>query len=200
MHGDTRWAPWVASAHRDARSERLSGATRLSAALFDRAHSEPNASAGTRGVASRQTLGKLADRAARRRSVVSVAARVADAPGSARRDHAPRDDLYGRQFRHRYGGHRAFLGGLCARKMAPRWVLLMWNGLGTGLLLVILGIAILALPAFAAFGPDPSHLNTWIAYFPFVWLPSGLVPAAVLGHALLWRRLLSRGRRGRSAP
>ena len=91
------------------------------------------------------------------------------------------------------GATALIIGGLCARNMAPRWLLLVWNSLGTGLLLVILGIAILSLPTFAAFGPEPAHLNTWIAYFPFVWLPSGLVPAAVLGHALLWRRLLSPG-------
>lgn len=82
--------------------------------------------------------------------------------------------------------------------VAPRWLLVAWNALGTLLLIAILGIAVASLPAFAVFGSEPARLNTWIAYFPFVWLPAGLVGAAVLGHALLWRRLLSHGMRGRA--
>lgn len=82
-------------------------------------------------------------------------------------------------------------------EVAPRWLLVAWNALGTALLTLILGVAIASLPAFAAFGSEPARLNTWIAYFPFVWLPAGLVSAAVLGHVLLWRRLLSHGMRGR---
>lgn len=78
---------------------------------------------------------------------------------------------------------------LAARGYAPRWLLLAWNALGTVLLLTILGIAIASLPAFAAFGRAPERLNTWVAYFPYVWLPASLVSTAVLGHALLWRRI-----------
>jgi hypothetical protein len=86
---------------------------------------------------------------------------------------------------------------LAARDLAPRWLLLAWNTLGTLLLLAIVLIAVASLPAFAAFGREPAQVNTWVAYFPFVWLPAGLVSSGVLGHVLLWRRLLSCGMRGR---
>jgi hypothetical protein len=89
------------------------------------------------------------------------------------------------------------VAALCARGWAPRWLLLGWNAWGTLLLLTIVAIALASLPTFAAFGEDAPSLNTWVAYFPFVWLPAGLVSAAVLGHVLLWRRLLSYGMRGR---
>ena len=56
--------------------------------------------------------------------------------------------------------------------------------------LAIIGIALASLPRFHAFGSAPSQLNTWVAYFPFVWLPAGLVSSALLGHVVLWRRLL----------
>jgi hypothetical protein len=84
----------------------------------------------------------------------------------------------------------AVVGAIAAWGHAPRWLLLAWNTLGTALLIAILVIAVASLPTFQAFGSDPSLLNTWVAYFPFVWLPAGLVSAAVLGHLLLWRRLL----------
>jgi hypothetical protein len=90
------------------------------------------------------------------------------------------------------------VAALAARGWAPRWLLLGWNAWGTLLLVVILAIAVASLPAFAAFGREPARLNTWVAYFPFVWLPAGLVSSAVLGHVLLWRRLLSYGMRGRA--
>ena len=81
------------------------------------------------------------------------------------------------------------VAALAARGLAPRWLLLAWNALGSLLLVAILVIAVASLPAFAAFGSEPALLNTWVGYFPFVWLPAGLVSAAVLGHVLLWRRL-----------
>jgi hypothetical protein len=96
------------------------------------------------------------------------------------------------------GATALLLAPLAARGWAPRWLLWGWNAVGTLLLLTILAIALASLPAFAAFGRDPACLNTWVAYFPFVWLPAGLVSAAVLGHVLLWRRLLSYGMGGRA--
>ena len=86
---------------------------------------------------------------------------------------------------------------LAARGWAPRWLLLAWNAGGTLLLLVILAIAVASLPTFAAFGHEPQRVNTWVAYFPFVWLPAGLVSAAALGHVVLWRRLWTYGTSGR---
>lgn len=90
------------------------------------------------------------------------------------------------------------VGALAARELAPRWLLLAWNALGSVLLVLILVIAVASLPSFAAYGREPARLNTWVAYFPFVWLPAGLVSAAVLGHVLLWRRLWSHAMRGRA--
>jgi hypothetical protein len=90
------------------------------------------------------------------------------------------------------------VGAVAAHGWAPRWLLLTWNALGTGLLFAILAIAVASLPTFRAFGNEPGRINTWIAYFPFVWLPAGLVSAALLGHLLLWRRLLSGGIRARA--
>jgi hypothetical protein len=95
------------------------------------------------------------------------------------------------------GATALLVAALAARGQAPRWLLLGWNTLGSLLLVTILAIAVASLPSFAAFGPEPAQLNTWVGYFPFVWLPAGPVSVAVLGHVLLWRRLLSRGMRGR---
>ncbi len=104
----------------------------------------------------------------------------------------------GRNFDIVTGVSAILVAALAARGLAPRWLLVAWNALGTTLLATILVIAVVSLPAFAAFGSEPVRLNTWVAYFPFVWLPAGLVSAAVLGHVLLWRRLWSRGMRGRA--
>lgn len=73
------------------------------------------------------------------------------------------------------------------RWRVPRGLVLAWNLLGTALLVTIMAIAASSTPTFAAFGPE--RLNTWIALFPAVWLPLVLVPSALLGHLLLWRRL-----------
>lgn len=96
------------------------------------------------------------------------------------------------------GATALVVGGLALAGRAPRWLLVAWNALGTTTLVVILTIAVLSLPQFRAFGSEPALVNTWIAYFPFVWLPAGLVGGAVLGHAILWRRLWSHGMRGRA--
>jgi hypothetical protein len=91
------------------------------------------------------------------------------------------------------GASALVVGAIAGWGRAPRWLLLGWNTLGSGLLVAILVIAVASLPTFQAFGSDPSRVNTWVAYFPFVWLPAGLVSAAVMGHVLLWRRLLGGG-------
>jgi hypothetical protein len=66
----------------------------------------------------------------------------------------------------------------------------LWNILGSALLVNIVAVAILSLPPFAAWGPE--RLNTWVVHAPFVWLPTVLVPFALIGHLLLWRKLLRR--------
>ncbi len=90
------------------------------------------------------------------------------------------------------------VGGLALFGLAPRWLLLAWNALASLLLAAIVLIAVASLPQFKVFGHEPSRVNTWVAHFPFVWLPAGLVAAGLLGHVILWRRLLSHGMRGRA--
>ncbi len=69
----------------------------------------------------------------------------------------------------------------------PTWLILAWNFLGLGLLLWVVGIAIVSFPTpLQLLRPD----NTWVASFPYVWLPSVLVTAALLGHIVLFRKLL----------
>jgi hypothetical protein len=70
----------------------------------------------------------------------------------------------------------------------PRVVLVAFNVLGSVLLLVVSSVAVLALPIFAAFGPE--QLNVWVTRFPYVWM-AVMVGSALIGHVLLARRLLS---------
>lgn len=87
-------------------------------------------------------------------------------------------------------GASAVVVALLARKgRASRGWLRAWNTLGILLLLNILAIAIASTPVFHAFGTDPARLNTWVAYFPYVWLPGVLVPAAIFGHVVIARKL-----------
>jgi hypothetical protein len=72
-----------------------------------------------------------------------------------------------------------------------------WNIAGALLLANILIVAVASTPIFAAFGQD--RLNTWVAYPPFVWLPTVMVVAALSGHLVIWRagRAGGAGRAGR---
>lgn len=88
------------------------------------------------------------------------------------------------------GGSALVVALLAANDLAPRWLIVSWNALGSILLIAIMVIAIASLPLFRAFGDEPAQLNTWVAYFPFVWLPAGLVAAGIFGHIVLWRRLV----------
>ena len=74
----------------------------------------------------------------------------------------------------------------------PRFAAITFNLIGSVLLIAIVGIAVASLPMFHAFGTAPERLNTWVAFFPYVWLPAGLVASATLAHILLWRRLLTK--------
>jgi hypothetical protein len=78
-----------------------------------------------------------------------------------------------------------------ARGTAPRGLLWLWNVLGATLLFNVVGVAIVSLPPIHNFGTAPEKLNTWVAFPPFVWLPTILVPAALLGHILVTRKLLA---------
>jgi hypothetical protein len=74
-----------------------------------------------------------------------------------------------------------------------------WNVLGFVLLLNIVTIAILSAPLpIRVFMSEPA--NVWITSFPFIWLPTVLVPAALLGHILIWRRLAQDRSLARARP
>jgi hypothetical protein len=83
---------------------------------------------------------------------------------------------------------------IAARAARPRGIVIAWNLLGTLLLANIVTVAIASMPMFAAFGAD--RLNTWVADPPYVFLPTVLVPAAVFGHMLVWRKLAMRSGSG----
>lgn len=80
------------------------------------------------------------------------------------------------------------LAWLTVRGQARRWMLYAWNFLGLGLLINIVGTAIFSMPGpLRLFTNDPP--NTLIAHWPYIWLPTFLVPTALLGHLLVFRRL-----------
>ena len=69
-----------------------------------------------------------------------------------------------------------------------RPVVFAWNTLGVVLLVNILVVALLSAPTnFRVFMNEPA--NTWITRAPWVWLPTVMVFAALLGHLLVYRRL-----------
>ena len=68
-----------------------------------------------------------------------------------------------------------------------RAVATAWNLLGTLLLANILIIAVVSTPVVAAFGPE--RLNVWVAYPPYVWLPTVMVVCALTGHLVIFRKL-----------
>ena len=70
----------------------------------------------------------------------------------------------------------------------PKQVLRFWNFVGTLLLINVVSVAILSMPS-----PIRSFLNdppvTWVAFSPYVWLPTVFVTSALAGHLMLFRRL-----------
>ena len=63
----------------------------------------------------------------------------------------------------------------------------LWNVIGLILLINVVVVAILGTPRIRYFGD--AHLNTWVTYTPFVWLPAVLVLAALAGHLIIFRAL-----------
>ena len=88
------------------------------------------------------------------------------------------------------GASALVLSLLLAKGKVPIPVVRLWNAAGFVLLVSIMVIAVASLPTVAAFGTD--HVNTWVTYPIIVWLPGVLVPAALLGHLLIWRKLAQR--------
>ena len=64
--------------------------------------------------------------------------------------------------------------------------------LGLWCLAVIAVIAVTTSPMVRLFGDDPAHLNTWVLFFPYVWLPAVLVAVALAGHVTVLTRALHR--------
>ena len=84
------------------------------------------------------------------------------------------------------GATAIVLAALVAAGRAPRALVIAWNVMGLGFLAVILFVAVATMPGNPLAGDVP---NTWVCYVPFVWLPTVLVPAAIAGHILVFRRL-----------
>ncbi len=80
------------------------------------------------------------------------------------------------------------VAALLAAGRMPRAGVVAWNVVGSLLLANVVTIAMLAAPTpLRVFTDGPA--NAWITAFPWVWLPTMMVPAALLGHILVFRRL-----------
>jgi hypothetical protein len=76
---------------------------------------------------------------------------------------------------------------LVHKQSAPLWALWAFNILGTVLLVTVVTIAVLSFPEpFGLFTPP----NLLVAFYPWIWLPTFLVPLALLSHLLIYRKLL----------
>jgi energy-converting hydrogenase Eha subunit A len=78
------------------------------------------------------------------------------------------------------------LGVAFTRWDVPRSLVIAWNFLGLGLLVVIGTVAFSASPIFLAFGPE--NVNVWVTSFPYSTM-SVMVGAALFGHVLVFRKL-----------
>jgi hypothetical protein len=96
-----------------------------------------------------------------------------------RTGHADRNGQHGRTG----GGNGGSRGG------GVRTLVLLWNLLGLGLLFNVVIVAVLATPRFRYFGDSREHLNVFVTYPPFIWLPAVMVLAALAGHLLIFRAL-----------
>lgn len=74
----------------------------------------------------------------------------------------------------------------------PRSVIWAWNILGLACLAAIVTIAIVGSPMVRGFGAGPTHVNTWVLFFPYVLVPVSLVVVAISGHIVITRKLLLR--------
>ncbi len=81
-----------------------------------------------------------------------------------------------------------FLAAALSVTSVPHWLVIAWNCVGLGLLATILTIAILSSPIpIQVFHAPPQNL--WVTRFPWVWLPTVLVSAALMGHLLVFQAL-----------
>jgi len=85
------------------------------------------------------------------------------------------------------GATAIVVAALVAFGAGGRRLVALWNVLGSVLLINIVVVAVLSTPRFRFFGDD--HLNVFVTYPPFVWLPAVMVLAALAGHLLVFRAL-----------
>lgn len=85
-------------------------------------------------------------------------------------------------------GVAAIVVAVALRRGAPRWVAGAWLAFATVTLINVVVVAVRASPLLRHFGDD--EVNVWVAYAPFIWLPTVLVASAVAGHIVLLRALL----------
>lgn len=80
------------------------------------------------------------------------------------------------------------IGVWAMKGQPPRWAIWAFNLVGLALLVNIVSVAILSAPTpLRQFFNEPA--NTFVAYWPYVWLPAFLVQAAWFGHLLVFRWL-----------
>ena len=79
------------------------------------------------------------------------------------------------------------VAALVATGRGGRGLVTAWNAMGLALLLNVVIVAILSTPRLRYFGDE--HLNVWVMYPPFVWLPAVMVLAALAGHLVIFRAL-----------
>ena len=91
-------------------------------------------------------------------------------------------------------GASALLAAWWAGLRLPLRLLWIWNLWGSACLVVIAFIAVATSPMVRLFGDAPPHVNTWVLYFPYVWLPVVLVTVAVASHVMITVKLLAAGR------
>jgi hypothetical protein len=83
------------------------------------------------------------------------------------------------------------LAWLVAKNKAPKSLIFAWNTFGLALLLNVMVVAVLSMPTpLRHFHNDPA--NTFVTYFPYIWLPAYLVQVAWLSHLLIYRSLAKR--------
>jgi hypothetical protein len=93
----------------------------------------------------------------------------------------------GRNFDIVTGSTALLLGLALAAGRAPRALVVAWNLMGLGLLVNIVTVAVLMVPGpLRSIDGAPNLVPTTA---PYVWLPVYLVPLALLGHLLVFRKL-----------
>lgn len=81
------------------------------------------------------------------------------------------------------------MGALVLFFWPNRQVIWAWSIIGLGLLINVVTVAVLTLPTpMRVFFND----NLWVTLVPYCWLPTLFVPLALLGHLLVFRKLLQK--------